>query len=335
MKRINIFYVFTGLLGAAFIFISGSMNESPTLSFYGFAESDETEINYNHSVLVEKILVGSGEKVSKGDTLMMLQRIKTKEYLDDYDFKIDQLNSERSEWRKKQSQEIAELEDAKSSELKALHLRLDRTRQELEYKEQLSKDLDNVNSSTTTFNPLKEKIKEIENKISEVEKSYDLRISNIKSIIAERERPHAQRVSQINLERKFDESQKLISIAVVAPDDGIIGNISCKVDEHIPSYNTLLTFYEPHSKYVRGYVHEDLTLQVELGNKFEVSSLKDESITYEGEVTGLGSRIIEIPSRLRKAPELKSYGREVIVRIGDNSSFLQKEKVSLSFKSNP
>jgi hypothetical protein len=44
----------------------------------------------------------------------------------------------------------------------------------------------------------------------------------------------------------------------------------------------------------------------------------------------LGSRIVEIPERLRKNPDLKTYGREVLIAIPPSNLFLQKEKVILN-----
>ncbi|MEM1359505.1 MAG: hypothetical protein AAGF89_14965, partial [Bacteroidota bacterium] len=99
--------------------------------------------------------------------------------------------------------------------------------------------------------------------------------------------------------------------------------------EHVQSYETLLTFYEPHSRLVRGYVHEDQTLRVGLGDRFEIYSLKTAEVIYAATVTGLGSRIVEIPTRLRKLPEFRTYGREVVLEIPSENSFLQKEKVGI------
>jgi len=91
----------------------------------------------------------------------------------------------------------------------------------------------------------------------------------------------------------------------------------------------LLTFYKPHSNIVRGYVHEDQTAVVGIGDVLEVYSLKREDAVYSGKVIGLGSRIVEIPTRLRKLPDFKTYGREVVVEISTDNVFLQKEKVGI------
>jgi hypothetical protein len=73
-------------------------------------------------------------------------------------------------------------------------------------------------------------------------------------------------------------------------------------------------------------------MKVNVGDSLEVYSLKVPGMVYDGVVTGLGSRIVEIPSRLRKLPEFKTYGQEVILSIPVVNGFLQKEKVGLRSK---
>jgi hypothetical protein len=128
---------------------------------------------------------------------------------------------------------------------------------------------------------------------------------------------------------EFEEGQKVLPFIVKAPAAGIVGNIEVREAEHVQSFQTLLSFYEPHSSIVRGYVHEDQTARVALDNQLQVYSLKEEGLTYHGKVIGLGSRIVEIPTRLRKLPDFKTYGREVIVEISPQNVFLQKEKIGV------
>jgi hypothetical protein len=52
----------------------------------------------------------------------------------------------------------------------------------------------------------------------------------------------------------------------------------------------------------------------------------------QGEVVGIGTRIVEYPVRLRKVPEVQMWGREVNIRIPPNSGFLLGEKVVISFE---
>ena len=334
MKRFNLFYITVILLGIGLFSYLGLENQSSPISFYGFAESDETEINYNYPVVVDKILVSPGQEVQKGDTLLQLSRRKSKESLDDYQFKINRLQAEAAQKKDELEDDILILEQQKSTSLSEIQIKIEALENELSYKKSLTEGLQNVETGKSIYSPIGEEIEELKTEYDQTQTLYDLRI---KAKETEREsiaKPYNSQISRIRAEESFDENQKIISIAVLAPGNGLIGNISCKEDEHIPSYKTLLTFYEPHSRYVRGYVHEDLTLEVKEGHAFKVSSLKNPEINYDGKVVGMGSRIIEIPARLRTIPAVKSYGREVIVAISRDNSFLQKEKVSLTYISN-
>jgi len=123
---------------------------------------------------------------------------------------------------------------------------------------------------------------------------------------------------------------------ILAPSDGLIGNIPCKEGENFPSFKTFINFYERNPTIVKGFVHESLILQVKVGDSLLVSSTLHPEQHITGIVTGLGSRIVEIPERLRKMPDIKTYGREVLIAIPAENNFLQKEKVMLnSLNENP
>ena len=91
----------------------------------------------------------------------------------------------------------------------------------------------------------------------------------------------------------------------------------------------MIDFYEQNPNVVVGFVHESLTPQIREGDSLLVISSLHPEHRLSGRITGLGHRIVEIPERLRKIPELKTYGREVMIEIPTENSFLQKEKVLL------
>ena len=328
MRQLNLFYIVVVLVGGA-LFILLRPNFHKDLSFYGFAENNETEINYNYPVVVEQIMVTPGQAVFYGDTLLHLTRRKTKDILDDQNFRIAELRAEATLWRQRKMDELAENELAKKTKLKELDFKISRLRQDLQFKKSLKENLKSISSSDVSYRPLDQKILETEEERMALTGTYDLRIKGLQSELNLGGNPFQEQMKRLTAEKLFEADQQVQEIVVTAPTDGLIGTISCKEEEHIPSYRTLLTFYEPHSVLVKGFVHEDLTLQVEVGDLCQIASLKNEMIHYEGEVIGLGSRIVEIPTRLRKIPEIKTYGREVLIQIAKDNSFLQKEKVSI------
>ena len=64
--------------------------------------------------------------------------------------------------------------------------------------------------------------------------------------------------------------------------------------------------------------------------KDHIRSIQDYDKTTIGVITGLGARIVEIPERLRRVPTSKLYGREVVLAISSDNTFLQGEKVIIS-----
>lgn len=332
MRQVNLFYISVVLVAGALFFLLKDQN-APELSFYGFAESNETEINYNYPVVVDKILVTEGQSVKKGDVLMHISKRTSKDQLEDQKFRIAELRAEEKIWLQKTQSELAELKLSKETKIAETVNRIDQLEKELAFKVSLSENLDLVKPSDSSYNPIQEKINEIKTQKLDLEQSYNLKISGLEQELNLGNNPYNEQIKRLKAEALFEESQKFQPLTVLAPTDGLIGNISCKEEEHIQSYTTLLSFYEPHTAYIKGYVHEDLTLQVKIGDNFKVSSLKETEIHYTGKVVGLGSRIIEIPLRLRKMPDIKSFGREVLVEINSENTFLQKEKVSLTFVS--
>ncbi|MEM1318981.1 MAG: hypothetical protein AAGG75_01930 [Bacteroidota bacterium] len=335
--KVNLFYISVLLLGIGLFTVLRPRLPGSDLSFYGFAESNETEINYNYPVVVDRILITPGQSVKAGDTLMLLSRRPSEASMEDQTFRMAELKAEETIWRQKKKQQLAELELDRDQRAQALALKIRQKEEELK---RLQKIADNLVEATSTvpqeaFQPIQEELAELEEEQRSLAKNYDLQIVGIREELRLGDSPYREQIKRLTAEQAFEASQKEQRIVVRAPNNGLIGNISCKEEEHIPAYTTLLSFYEPHSGIIKGYVHEDLTLRVKIGDAFRVASLKEESIQYSGKVIGLGSRIVEIPTRLRKLPEIKTYGREVLVAISKDNQFLQKEKVSLNPISSP
>ena len=328
MKRINLFYASLIPIGII-LFAFFAIQSRETVAFYGFAETNETEINYNHPVMVDQIRVTPGQYVTRGTTLLNLSRIASKEQLQDQNYRISELLAEEAIWQQEKQNELRVMRAEQQLKLDELDAQLAGLRQELAYQKSLTEGLSTLGNDEATYQPLQDKIERVEKEKALLAESYRLRIQALEDKKRMGNSPYREQISRLEAELQFDEDHRVQPITVVAPSDGLVGNIHCKEAEHISSFQTLISFYEPHPQFVKGYVHEDLSLKVSVGDTFQVKSLKDESISYSGVVTGLGSRIIEIPERLRKMPEVRTYGREVTIKISPDNTFLQKEKVAL------
>lgn len=327
-RYFNIFYLSIIAIGIALFFLVNP-KESSIVSFYGFAETNETEINFNYPVVINKIFVTPGQHVKKDDVLMQVSRMNNKDKLEQEPFKIAEIQAEKNSKISKLESEIDLAKASHQITIEKLDTEIEKLTKELNYKIDLAKDLENVELADNTYTPLRNKIDALKNEKTLLVSKFNKKQSALLEEINVVQTPYNEQIKLLNAEKAFFENNKVQLVEIKAPTDGLIGNLHCKEAEHIQSYTTLISFYEPNPSIIRGFIHEDLTLQVTMDDSFVVRSIKDPSIQYEGKVIGLGSRIVEIPQRLRKIAEFKTYGREVSIRIDSRNAFLQKEKVAL------
>jgi len=326
--RFNFFYLVVALLGLSMFFLFEPPPDGE-LSFFGFAESNETAVNYNYPVVIDKILIRPGQPVRAGAPLLEVSRRKAKETLADQKFRIAELRAEEKLWRGRKNAELSQSQRNAEDKLAGLDEKIAALRRELDYKRSLTAGLQTVSVAPGSYQPLEDEINDLAAERERRLAARQLRENNLNEELRLGRSPYREQIRRLEAELEFEDDQKVQPFTVTAPTDGLVGNILVKEEEHVRSYATLLTFYEPHSVLVRGYVHEDQTARVALGDALEVYSLRAGGPTYAGKVVGLGSRIVETPPRLRKLPDFKTYGREVVIEITPENTFLQKEKVGV------
>lgn len=330
MKSFNAFYLSIPCIGLLLWLLNGYYQKEVVL-FYGFAETKETEINFNYAVTVGKIYVSPGQEVKQGMPLLDLRRTKPKEVLEEQGYKMDELRAEEQFWRSEQEGKLRLLETEKALKLAAIDNDIEKLEEQKKFQQSLYADLKSVEPAQSDYQPLSSKINGLKNERDLLLQSIGEEVQSLKNGLKLGKNPYQIAIDRLAAQREFERANQVIDIQLTALEDGIIGNIHCKEAENIPAYRTLVTFYEPNPVLVKGYVHEDLILQVAVQDSFKIRSTKDEAIVCYGVVTGLGSRIVEIPERLRKVADMKTYGREVLVSIPADNQFLQKEKVILEF----
>ncbi len=334
MRYFNVFYVLVILVGLALWRINVSMNKT-VVTFYGFAENKETEINFNYSVAIGQIHVIPGQMVKEGTPLLDIYRIQSKETLTDQPYRISELNAKARTWIVEKEGDIKLIESKQRLRLAEIARDIEKLEEEQKFQASLYDDLKSVKPKNGSYSPIAAKIKALKKEKTLVIENFNQEIQNIQNEIKIGNSPYRAEIDRLQAEQAFDAANKQIDIQLTAPSDGLIGNIYCKEAEHVPSYKTLVSFYEPNPSLVKGFVQEDLILHVALQDSFLIRSAKDPATFCYGIVTGLGSRIVEIPERLRKMADFKTYGREISVSIPKQNNFLQKEKVILEFINPP
>ncbi|MEM1326105.1 MAG: hypothetical protein AAGI23_09135 [Bacteroidota bacterium] len=327
-RYFNLFYLSIVLIGAALWYIQSSFQQ-PVISFFGFAENKETEINFNYAIAVGDIRVQPGAAVQKGDTLLVMYRIRAKEQLSEEPFQIAELQAQEQLWRSRRLGELQDLELKKKRTLIDIDSKIAELEKERDFQRSLS---DDWMTDSLRYTPLSDKIAALQTERQLIIDNYETTRTQLEQETRLGKNPYRIERERLTANLAFDERNAKIEIPLLAPHDGLIGNIYAKEGEHIERFRTILSLYEPNPTLVKGYVQEDMILQVQQQDVFKVRSTKSADVIVSGEVVGLGSRIVEIPERLRKLTDFKTYGREVLVRIPAENDFLQKEKVVLELQ---
>ena len=330
MKKINIIYLAIIPLCYLLYQMNNSLGQASAF-FYGFAENKETELSHDKAVAIHKILVAPGQEVSKGHLLMKVKQSSIDYKIDVAGLELEELKIRKQQRRQELTNKIEQLKTKLKSELAELNAQIQELEANIAYNKSLMEGLKSLENEQVTDNNSSYhlRLKTLKESKSLIAEPINIQIAQLQKELNNLNIPSAIEAEKIKSQIDYfkDEQNQL---AILAPTDGLIGNILCKEGENVPAFKTLINFYERNPTIVKGYVHESLILQVKVRDSLLVSSTLHPELQIQGIVTGLGSRIVEIPERLRKVPEVKTYGREVIIRIPPKNPFLQKEKVMLN-----
>ena len=316
------------ILVAIFLWKFSTNFKQEAAIFYGFAENKETEINLDHPVEVNKIHVSPGQSVKQGELLLEVSHVEYEHDISQEVNEIESLKIKEKLWRTEKEADMKLLRSKHEAELKKIDVEISEIQKEKKYQESLFEGLENIDNEKRKiiYDPLAEKIRVLEAEKNELVKIHQTEFSNIQDALNNPANPFRKEIEGKNTEIALKKN-KISKLSVTAPSDGLIGNVHCKEAENISSFKTLISFYEPNPSQVKGYLHEEMIVEVNVNDSLLVRSLNQEENKYFGVVKGLGSRIVEIPERMRRIPEIKTYGREVLIEIPLDNKLLQKEKV--------
>ena len=330
MKKINLLYL--AVIPLVFVLFQMNANfKKSSVFFYGFAENKETELSHDKPVLVQKIWVTPGQEVKKGQLLMEVSQSSVDLKITSAGYDLERLKIAAGQEKQAIRDRITQLKAKRKLRVAELEAQIKELEASLRFNQSLLEDLNTIDSeeSNQQNSPANLKLKTLRENLKLEIEPIDIEIAQLEEELEDVVTPSQAQREKLKQEIEYFKSEKERQ-AILAPSDGLIGNILCQEGENISAFSKLINFYERNPTLVKGYVHESLILQVSVGDTLLVSSSLHPSQQVLGIVSGLGSRIVEIPERLRKIPENKNYGREVLIRIPPNNPFLQKEKVMLN-----
>ncbi len=331
MARFNTFYLVVFGVGVVLWYMTTVFQHEVT-SFYGIAQTKETEVSRNYELYIDEIYVAPGENVKKGQKLFDISRVRSEEKLVGEDFRIARLRAEELSWSQTKNNDIRAIESEREIRINDLNNRILELTNELSRKKSLLEGLSSITVGSSDFKPLENRISALKEEKRLVMKSYDDRIAAVSSELDSNKNPYTSQIAGLKAEKRFYDNTKVITEEILAPLDGTIGALNCKVGENAQSFKALLTIYEPNPNLIIGYVQEDLKIKITEQDSFYIYS-QDRSTSYVGSVVRQGSRVVAIPGRFNKVPETVIYGTEINIEIPSDNVFMQGQKVILELRS--
>ena len=332
MKKFNLIY-FVAIMICILLLYSLFFKADNSVTFYGFAENKETEISMDNAIEVEEIFVTVGQKVEKGDSLLNVVSATLPLKISDTEYKIEELETKYNLWKSGLDWKISQYRIELNENTGKIQSQIDQLNAELENNKKLSKTIKSIDSDPNTnyeiVNPTLIKLEALNEALNHTKGIINTQINNLKSKRFADNNPLLSEIRALEVQLTHYQERKKEEV-IIAPTNGLIGDVHCKEGEKISSFGALISFYEESPTLVLGYIHEELILKIKINDSIGIFSSSRPDIQNKGIVKTLGSRIVEIPPRLRKIKELKTFGREIIIEIPPDNPFLQKEKVILN-----
>lgn len=324
MRKWNIFYFAVLPLLMFFLYKLNQLVSLSHTEFYGEAEAKQIEININQDILVTQILIERGVKVKKGDLLMKVQNMEVEENIQQVNIGLDGLDAEKVLEKSDIEAKILELMQKKQTELATLETKYNTAKSEAEFYKELAGIKEN---DKTTSHPSYALLNALEAEMRKISDDYDRQISHYKRSITTVDNAK-WKYDQLNQKKSFLLNSKKY-FDIVAPHDGIIGNINVKEGEHIKAHASLVSFMETHPTFVKAYIQEKHKVSLSLGDTVLVKSVYNGEKEVKGIISAVGHRVIEIPEKFLKIPSIKLYGIEVFIKMSEND-FFQNQIVTVN-----
>ncbi len=325
MKKINILYVFWIIALILFIWLMLNLKTQVTKTIFGTATTQVYSMNVEYATIVNECKVHQGDRVKKGDTLLVLLRGEMDKSISDVFSMINQLDVDRNAKNQILDKEEAIFNAQQASKISAINAQITILEKEIEIQNNLlyaigqEKTKPTNNIKQLELAGLKESLEQLRIQSIEQKKSYNTqREGNNKSYEA-RLATNKNDIDYYQLEK-----HKMI---VVAPCDGIVDNVYVLPKDMAPQYKELIRINSVTPNRVTGFIHESMAIPFQLGDSVLLTSAARQEISCKGMIIGNGNHLVELPLRLRKFVELRAWGREIFVQMNPDNNFYIDEKI--------
>jgi hypothetical protein len=333
-KRFNILHIlWIVVLPLSWFLIRGIEGQSHN-TFFGAAETEGQTLNSEYDVVVKELKIKVGQQIKVGDTLVLFTRTNfnnLKQQGIQKNQEIKQYEVEKLSKVNEINREISILDGKKEALLTDLEAQIKILQLENNVQTDLKKILSGNTEGPSGSNIKNEKINVLRDAIKKTEQQIRQQKSLLKTQIRSNQAVLGSKIEQSEQEINFIENEKK-ELFMLATMDGFVENIFVGTNEVAPQYKPLFKINPKKPNRVKGFIYENSNWVFSLGDSVVLTSSARLDLTTNGIIIGCSPQLVELPIRLRKFSEIKTWGREIYIQLPATNQFYIGEKVLIKPK---
>ena len=326
--RFNVLYILFPVAILACLWIARDFQGRQGNTFFGIAETEPRILNFDHDLSVREVFIKAGDKIKAGDTLAIFHRAE----LDENEF---------SQYREMVTNETARAAERAilEKEKEVVQARLNVDIRELAIDIKLLQTEDSImmvyrgnlyGQSTPVQNRvIKERIEGLQKQMEDLKHEAEEELLVLSAKISATDQIAAEKANKLKgqLTMIATERERLV---LISPINGYVEDVYFSVNAMIPAHKDLVKINPDTPNKIIGFIHETNEVPLSIGSNVEMTSFNRPGIVSTGLTVGGNPKMTELPLRLRKFIDLRSWGREVYISIPDTNSFFISEKVNIT-----
>lgn len=309
-------------------------HEFESTNFFGITETREIVVSSENSVEIKNIHVVEGQSVSQGQQLVELNSPELTIKINQISHQLEELKAQKGVNKNELISKINQLKAEKEAITSEINNKIRQLENQFNINKALTSELKSIPSfensnQLQTSNPIYLEIESLQQELTLKLNPIDIQIELSQAVLDASESPIKIQVERLEKELALLEQEK-DNLTIYAQISGIIGSVNYKAGENVAHHNPILTLHTKNPSLIKGYIYEDVYTQINVGMDVNITSLTDSKTKISGSVVGVGSRIVEYPSRLRKHPDIQLWGREIMIKIPAANSLILGEKVLIN-----
>ncbi len=327
MKFNILFLLFPAALAACF-WIASDFQYQSVNSFFGIAETELQSLNFDHDIAVREVFVKTGDLVKQGDTLATFYRAEldrqSLENLSDLQITETERNAEFAILEKEKDLVRTRL----SADVRELYTEISllATEDSLTsvFRSSVYPDMKTAGNKIVA-----DKMEALRKQIDDLQKRAREEISILESRQAALEAVASVRNAGTRASLQQLESEKN-RLFLIAPVDGYVESVMMARNSLKEAFTELMKINPNAPNMVVGFIHEASDAPLAVGQEVELVSFNRPEMNCKGQIASINPRMTELPLRLRKFIEMRSWGREVYIGLPQGNRFYISEKITIN-----